>query len=80
MIQRLPRRSRVELLRITGAAADHPVGMMTGMQHYSLDGIEVRHLLPQLERQVDKGLGLIFRRVLLGIGLQNHLLGLPGLG
>ena len=42
MVEGLPRRGRVELLRITGAGADDYMGVVTGMHHDRFDPAQVR--------------------------------------
>ena len=76
MVERFAARPRVHLLRIVGAGADDVVGMMAGVDDDAVDLREVADLRSQPACKVDQGLALIFRRVLLGVGVENGALGL----
>lgn len=80
MIQCLPGGLRIHLLGIIGTGADHMVGVVAGVQH---DGFHLRDsarlLHPGFEMtcQINRRLRLVFRRMFLGVGLQDPAFGFP---
>ena len=79
MIERFAARLGAHFLRIVRASANHVVGVMAGMDNDLVDRFHVVDPLAHTEGEIDQRLTLIFRRVLLGEGLQNSQLGLARL-
>ena len=83
VVQRLPRRGRVVLLRVVGTRADHVVGVVRRVDDDALDARRVRGLrmlAVQLARQVDPGLRLVLGGVLLRVRVEDRALRLAAAG
>lgn len=80
VVQGLAGGVRVELLRVVRTGADDVVGVVAGVQDDGLDLRQVADLLAHAAGQVDRGLGLVLRGVLLGVGVQDAALLLAGAG
>jgi hypothetical protein len=80
VVQRFAAGLGIHLLRVVGARADDVVRVVRGVDRDVLDLGQVLDLTAELAGQVDQGLCLVFRGVLLGVGVQDRALGLTGTG
>ena len=80
MIQRLPARFRVHLLRVVGSRADDVVRVVARMQRDAFDIARVFDFLAHAEREVDERLRLILRGVFLRVRFQDSAFALPWSG